>query len=81
MCGKDRPILVTVAASDPILLAVAHGEFALASRDHISTAKTDLDQPDSDKPGALAAAAMCSPGLLYRVNAHNQTRSRYHVRE
>src|SRR4051812_34308235 len=31
--GKARPIQITVAASDPILLAVAPGELALTSRD------------------------------------------------
>jgi hypothetical protein len=33
---KTRPIQITVAASDPILLAVAHGGLALASRDRAS---------------------------------------------
>jgi hypothetical protein len=37
MCGgNERPIQITVAAPDPILLAVAHGGLALASRDHTS---------------------------------------------
>jgi hypothetical protein len=27
--GQRAPIVITVAAPDPILLAVAHGEFAL----------------------------------------------------
>jgi hypothetical protein len=40
--GQQLPILVTVAASDPILLAVAHGEFALTSRDRASTHWTGL---------------------------------------
>jgi hypothetical protein len=33
VCAEQaRPTLITVAASDPILLAVAPGELALASR-------------------------------------------------
>jgi hypothetical protein len=35
--GQHRRILITVAASDPILLAVAHGELALASDERAST--------------------------------------------
>jgi hypothetical protein len=39
MCGQRLPIVITVAASDPILLAVAHGDLALTSGDRVSMAE------------------------------------------
>jgi hypothetical protein len=51
---KTRPIVITGAASDPILLAVAHGALALPSRDRISTPSADLDRPTGQAYGLAA---------------------------
>src|SRR5215813_5927729 len=64
--GQDRPIVITVAASDPILLAVAHGALALTSRDS-SSKGSPSDPLASTVPRAGLHSALISGRLGSRV--------------
>jgi hypothetical protein len=70
--SKSRPIVVTVAASDPILLAVAHGEFALTSGDRATGTSTvdsgrAIPRNRGRLPRRLARRTRCRHALAHYI--------------